>query len=492
MPLNKNMTAIPHKILHTETNHYLYLPYNSRFYLIENGIMDELTGFLDSYDHAFKFTGSNHLRNFFNRYAEIPKAAESYQSFSYHNPVPTTGYREAVGDYLTSCVLCVTEQCNLRCSYCCYSDHYSQTVPLSNSFMSEATARQAVDFLYRHSRKSKDQLRLGFYGGEPMMLYPLIRNTVSYAKTLFKNNISFTMTTNATLLNQEKIDFLIDNEFGLLISLDGDQVMNDRHRKYWKKEGSVFQEVVESARMIRNTDQEYFLNKVRFNSVLSGSLDFAAMEKAFVEEIGSRTINVELTNINPRHTDFFEHYPEADQYDDDLAQARKRFYQSLVKGVEDDKNQSLPFYYFLNSQTIRINKRTQLPIDECTPFPTGQCVPVVFQMYVRPEGDIYLCEKVDGSSSVGNIRDGIDIEAVESLFEPYYEEAKRTCRHCWVQRLCTVCVIRCENQGRFDPEMKQQACKSVRFHFKQSMTDYLQTLEKNPEAFDFLESWSFK
>ena len=484
--------ALPHKVLYTKQRPYLYLPFNNRFYPLDKNCVDSLKALLRGDISSNSSAAHKSLAEFLSNHPEIPEALEKYKSFEFHNPISTSGYREAIANHLTTCVLCVTEQCNLRCSYCCYSDHYPQSVPFSNNYMKDDVARQAVDFLYKHSRKTKSELTLGFYGGEPMINFPMIRRTTNYARDVFGDQITFTMTTNATLLDQEKIKFLISNNFGLTISLDGDKNSTDRYRKYWKKKDSVFEKVLQSVRMIREANKDYFLNRVIFNSVLSGPIDFEALEKAFLEDIGTRAANVGLAGISADHTDFFKHYPEADQYDGVMDGAENQYYQTLVDGVKDDKVQSVSFYHFLRGSTIRINKRLVKPIDEVAPFPTGQCVPMVFQTYVRPGGDIYVCEKFDGKNDVGNVFDGVNIDAVEKLFKPYYDDAAETCSQCWVQRLCSNCIVGCTNKGTFDADMKASACDRERSHYEDSMTRYLETLEQNPEALEFLDGWNYE
>jgi len=485
------VSALPHKFFHTGKHSYLYLPFNNRFYQLDDCCIETLSAWLHGDTATHTTVPSDSLGTFLAGHPEIREAFTNYQEFDFHNPITTTGYRQAITDHLTTCVLCVTEQCNLRCSYCCYSEHYPQSPNFSNNTMRNEVARQAVDFLFTHSRKTSSELTLGFYGGEPMINYPLIRNTVAYAKEIFGDQILFTMTTNATLLNQEKIDFLIENNFGLTVSLDGDQQSTDRYRKYWKEPGSVFESVLTSVRMIREADPDYFQNRVIFNSVLSGPLDLDSLEETFIERLGTQAVNVGLSTISAEHTDFFEHHPLANQYDDVLNQAEDAYYKKLAEGIGSDKRQSIAFYHFLRGATIRISKRPDKPLNETIPFPTGQCIPMVFQTYIRPNGDTYICEKFEGNS-VGNVFDGIDIDVVEALFQPYYQDTTKTCKQCWVQRLCSNCIVECISNGAFNPEMKRSACENERASYEHSIIRYLDTLEKNPSALDILDNWSYE
>ena len=63
---------------------------------------------------------------------------------------------------------------------------------------------------------------VGFYGGEPLLNMPLIRKTIEYVESLHIKDLTFSynMTTNAMLLDRY-MDFLVEKNFSILISLDG-------------------------------------------------------------------------------------------------------------------------------------------------------------------------------------------------------------------------------------------------------------------------------
>jgi uncharacterized protein len=74
-------------------------------------------------------------------------------------------------------------------------------------------------------------LTIGFYGGEPLLNFETIKRIVSYAKELYQNwSLTFTMTTNATLLDQQMIDYIIEKDFLIYVSLDGPRENHDSKR----------------------------------------------------------------------------------------------------------------------------------------------------------------------------------------------------------------------------------------------------------------------
>ena len=86
--------------------------------------------------------------------------------------------------------------------------------------MSVETAIAAIKFFYDHSLNS-DSVTIGFYGGEPLLEYELIKQCVAYAEEIFAGKkLSFNMTSNATLLTEESVLFLAAHDFNLTISLE--------------------------------------------------------------------------------------------------------------------------------------------------------------------------------------------------------------------------------------------------------------------------------
>ena len=81
---------------------------------------------------------------------------------------------------LQQLTLQVTQQCNLRCEYCIYSGIYDGNRTHANKRMNFEVARKAIDFFLEHSIETSDVV-IGFYGGEPLLEFELIRRCVEYA-----------------------------------------------------------------------------------------------------------------------------------------------------------------------------------------------------------------------------------------------------------------------------------------------------------------------
>jgi sulfatase maturation enzyme AslB (radical SAM superfamily) len=71
----------------------------------------------------------------------------------------------------------VTEACNLACVYC----FKWQKKPVH---ISEAMAKNAIDWLLEASGNFTGEIKVNFMGGEPLLRFDLFRKIVPYGKTL--------------------------------------------------------------------------------------------------------------------------------------------------------------------------------------------------------------------------------------------------------------------------------------------------------------------
>ena len=106
-------------------------------------------------------------------------------------------------------ILGITEQCNLRCTYCCYSGKYVNNRSHSTKSMSCADIDDIFKFI--GGLYPKHPFRIAFYGGEPLTHYSLIQYAIEKANNLWNDEVTFSITTNGTLLAKDKVDWLMVN-----------------------------------------------------------------------------------------------------------------------------------------------------------------------------------------------------------------------------------------------------------------------------------------
>ena len=145
---------------------------------------------------------------------------------------------QSIPQNMRQVVLEVTENCNLRCDYCIYQNSFSGFRDFSPRSMSEETAIKAIDYILKNSYR--DEIYVGFYGGEPLLKFDLIKKCVSYAlENRGEKKVTFSMTTNGVLMTEEKAEYFASiPEFSLMFSIDGDEKTHNEHRKLENGRGS--------------------------------------------------------------------------------------------------------------------------------------------------------------------------------------------------------------------------------------------------------------
>jgi His-Xaa-Ser system radical SAM maturase HxsB len=121
----------------------------------------------------------------------------------------------------------VTLRCNQSCVYC----HSSRTgIDAPGKDMSPETADRVVEMIFETPSAG---VTIEFQGGEPLLNFPAIRRVVESA--LRRNEsadkqLSFSLVTNLLLMDDEKLEFLLDNRVQICTSLDGPEAVHNRQR----------------------------------------------------------------------------------------------------------------------------------------------------------------------------------------------------------------------------------------------------------------------
>lgn len=133
-------------------------------------------------------------------------------------------------------VLMLCHECNLRCTYC-----YAENGEYHNKGrMSTEVGKKSIDFLFDNCGES-EKVSVVFFGGEPLIRKDLLKELTIYAKQIAKEKnkkIYFSVTTNATLIDEELSEFFAENSFSLTVSIDGNKETTDTNRFYANKTGA--------------------------------------------------------------------------------------------------------------------------------------------------------------------------------------------------------------------------------------------------------------
>ncbi|MCB9593099.1 MAG: His-Xaa-Ser system radical SAM maturase HxsB [Sandaracinaceae bacterium] len=124
-------------------------------------------------------------------------------------------------------VMVVTLRCNETCVYC----HASRAdMDATHTDMTPEIAEKAVDLAFMSTSPS---ITIEFQGGEPLVRYDLVKHIIEYAKA--KNEtagktVEFTMVSNLSLMDDEKLDYLLEHKVQMCTSIDGPKDLHDKQR----------------------------------------------------------------------------------------------------------------------------------------------------------------------------------------------------------------------------------------------------------------------
>ncbi len=135
-------------------------------------------------------------------------------------------------------IIVTTLRCNHKCQYC-----HAAVAPMSakEMDMTEKTAKKVVDTIFYTSNPS---LTIEFQWWEALVNWNVVKYIVEYAETKavhLKKNLSFALVTNLTLMDDEKLDYIIDHNIWLSTSLDWDEETHNFNRTF--KDWNSFEQV---------------------------------------------------------------------------------------------------------------------------------------------------------------------------------------------------------------------------------------------------------
>lgn len=392
-----------------------------------------------------------------------PKLLKKFQAKGYleenivekieHPQVPILEHH--LNHRISQLVLQVTQKCNLRCSYCVYSGTYDNRVH-SNAEMDFETAKKAIDFHHEHSDELEEVI-VGFYGGEPLLRLDLIKECVNYISSKIEGKkVSYSITTNGTLLDYDTMKFLIDNNFNILVSLDGPKKEHDENRKFVNGKGS-FDTIMNNISQIKQHNSD-FIKKIRFNTVINPKHNYTCIKNYFeTDEIISEidvAMNVVETLKSKENIAFHDIFYIARAYD------YFKLLLALIKKIDMKYVTKL-----LCLQQVSINERYKTLNDTISIGKVvhhgGPCIPGSRRLFVAATGDLYPCERVSESSnimSIGHINNGIDLEKAKKILN-IGELTKENCKKCWALPNCMMCVAMADGGNIFSKEKKLSHCR---------------------------------
>ncbi|MCP5053920.1 MAG: radical SAM peptide maturase [bacterium] len=384
----------------------------------------------------------------------------------------------------------VVDFCNLDCSYCRYGPLYNNYDRRAKKKMTPALAKTFLDYLLGFLDSPLNQshgrpLHISFYGGEPLLNFPFIREIVDYIDQLeaVHNRFVFNMTTNGVLL-EKHMDFLVEHDFELLISLDGNEY-NTSYR-FFHGGAPAYRRIMKNVTALKTKYPGYFKSRVNFNAVFHNRNSIDEIHRFFKTQFDKVPSISELSTSGINHSmrdRFMDTYANIgtglDRVEDfsiiekdmfarlpDVRDAGK-FIDQCSGCVHSDYNDLLAS---VGSQDLRPR------------LPTGTCIPFSKKVFITVNGKILPCEQVGHQYSLGVVDENkveMDFETLAETYNGYYDRLEKQCGVCADSKTCSQCSFFI-NIEKPDPKCSGMLSKKK---FSKLLGSRMSYLENNPQVY---------
>jgi len=381
-----------------------------------------------------------------------------------------------------------TDSCNLNCTYCALGENYEGYDERIGGKINTRYAINLLKYIFDLKPKNKNsKLYISFYGGEALLNISFIKKIIEISKQLNAKKgieLEYSMTTNATLIHKH-INFLVENKFRLLISLDGNEE-NHSYRILNKNNKNSFFKVIENIDMIQKDYPEYFSTHIKFNAVLHNKNSV----KKIYEFIYSRYHKIpRITELNMREVKsdnkdklarmFNSKWKSEKEYLQEESNLSRITHRELLlyRELSDYLKQFSINYYISNINALFHIVEKQLPTGTCTPFSK--------KIFLTNRNKLLPCERVNYKYSIGKVNENIEIDIPEITrqYNFYYEHLKKFCQTCYAYRFCGVCLFHLNNIDNVNA--KEFVCDRFQDQkiFKNKLYRIFSFLEKYPNDF---------
>ena len=312
--------------------------------------------------------------------------------------------------------LAIAQKCNLGCTYC-----YAQQGEFGGAAknMELADALRAVDLLVRTVEPGA-RLNLAFLGGEPLVNRKVLRAATLRALELAGGRgakISFSITTNGTLLSEDDGRFFEEHGFAVTISVDGPRETHDALRPFKSGRGSFdaimkrvepllkMQQRMQVTARVTVTPRNLSLRRTLDTFIAAGfhSVGFSPMLSAPTSEGEMQSEDLELML-------------------GEMINCGREFERASRSG------RRYPFANMVNAMR-EIHRGTHRP------YPCGAGAGY---LGVSAEGELAACHRFvgDQEGAMGSLDDGIDLSRQADWLNARHVHRQDPCQSCWARYLC--------------------------------------------------------
>lgn len=318
------------------------------------------------------------------------------------------------GDMETdSLCLYMAHDCNLSCTYC-YNDGGRSVNP--DMMMTPDIAEAAFRRFFTKPGKS---YAVSFYGGEPLLNFRTIKKAVEIGDVLERERgirISYSMTTNGTILTDEMAEFIKRRISDLCISIDGKRDVHDVHRKGTME--SPYEKAIENLQRLGGGNCRITLR----GTVSGDAVRHIGETVSHLSTLPSDGFSVSPVNTESTNPAFMSN-EDFDEYIKRFVDLTKRHFGEIIEGTGQG------FKYTFNIVLNLITKRRFVKHCDAGQNPA-----------IAADGSMYVCHGLVGDEDfyMGNVvkEQERSFDRMKDIFSGLTVYGIEACRVCWARYLC--------------------------------------------------------
>jgi len=310
----------------------------------------------------------------------------------------------------------VSQTCNLGCNYCCVGQGEFGKPPTR---LSSSTASTAIDQLVERSGAKEHTIT--FFGGEPLLNFPVVRACVKHTKHLEKEHnrtFRFRILTNGTAFTTENVSFIKSHNIALQISIDGSRESHNRWRIF-RGGGATYDKIVTA---IGDYFSDY-LDKVTIRATMArGNLNALVAYKE-IRSLGFNNIIVAHANGSNQASSYS--HDELTELRDGYTQLARYFLEEAIL-TRSIRAIGPPFNEHM--RVIAQGKRKE-----------SYCGAGVHFVGLSARGEYAYCQDLaeNALAGAGDIISGLNEQAIKHyLSESSGVDKRPVCSTCWAKYVC--------------------------------------------------------
>lgn len=410
------------KLIHKfkQNDHYFLLDVNTgSVHLVDDVVYDLLDFYGKStLEEALRELKQHSQEDIKTAYQELTELEEMGLLYS-EDIFPQSETFKGRNPVVKAMCLHMAHDCNLKCKYC-FAGQGEFNGP--KGLMSFGVGKAAIDYLILNS-KNRRNLEIDFFGGEPLMNFEVVKDLVAYGNEQAKAHdkvFRFTITTNGILLDDEKIKYINENMYNVVLSLDGRKDINDSMRPTLNDRGSYDIIVPKFQKLVAGRGNKPYYIRGTFTRK---NMDFGK------DVLHYRDLGFELTSMEPVVD------PDENIYalrSEDIQKVNEE-YENFAKEYLEIRKLDPKFKFF--------HYMIDLSGGPCAIKRISGCGAGLEYLAITPDGDIFPCHQFVGKEEfkLGNLFDE-NIRFPEEIVNEFMGTdvtTKEDCQECWAKFYCS-------------------------------------------------------